>query len=263
LKLELINKRFDTLNKTLRGHHHKLSSIKEILPLETSFEETERSLQSLGLTMEDFHYTGFDVFPYRFYRDVTMMDVFSLSQQEIEMYQLNDRAKQQRMYATTLLKEDHFSRFFSSLDKRLSLDAFRIFYSDIPKHDRYGIFRSIYTKMEYGFKNEKEFLKLCFKDRFSSQEWNEAMLQLYLKLKNKKTITIYRGEGSKSTSYEDAFSWTLDEDIAEFFADRFDDEGKVYKAEIEFENIVDFLESRGEREVLVEVQHLKKITRVR
>lgn len=62
-------------------------------------------------------------------------------------------------------------------------------------------------------------------------------------------LTVYRGEGSKSTFVEEAHSWTLDKNRAVFFATRFDEEGIVYTGTVARSDVMAYLE--GEEEVLV------------
>ncbi|MEC0385646.1 hypothetical protein P8813_21565 [Bacillus velezensis] len=62
-------------------------------------------------------------------------------------------------------------------------------------------------------------------------------------------LTIYRGQGSKSTHYDEALSWTLSEEVAHFFANRFSDNGAVYRGKVKRENVKGYIER--EEEVLV------------
>lgn len=259
---KIIEERLQTLTNNVRAEHFKLEDIIDMLPLDHSYEETEKMVQSYGLSMDDFHYTFTSIFQYRFYRDVTIVDMFGLTKEEIEKQELSKKAEHQKKYAMISLEENDFDTFISVLDKRLKLDAFKVFYEDIPSGQRYDIFREMYARLEYGFANEKDFLESCFKDRFSSQKWNEAMLKLWLNSSSKSSISIYRGEGTKSTPYEDAFSWTLDKKVAEFFANRFDANGVVYKASVKFDDVIDYIEHRNEQEILVKAEDLNSITRV-
>ena len=70
------------------------------------------------------------------------------------------------------------------------------------------------------------------------------------------TITVYRGVTSSSTHYEKAISWTLNEDVAEFFAMRFNSKGKIMKAEIHIDDIHDYLSNRNEEEILLNPKKL-------
>ncbi len=76
-------------------------------------------------------------------------------------------------------------------------------------------------------------------------------------LENK--VTIYRGVTSYNGKNVKALSWTLSEEKAEWFATRFDEEGTVYKAEIDKTHILAYFSGRGEAEVVVEPKYLENI----
>ena len=73
------------------------------------------------------------------------------------------------------------------------------------------------------------------------------------------TVTIYRGVTSHNQKNIKALSWTLDRDKAEWFAHRFDEEGTVYEAQIDKENILALFNGRNEAEVIVDPRYLKNI----
>ena len=70
-------------------------------------------------------------------------------------------------------------------------------------------------------------------------------------------LTIYRGQASKSTSYEEALSWTLDKNVALFFANRFDsDDSKILKSRVHINDVIAYISDREEFEVLVPCENL-------
>lgn len=70
-------------------------------------------------------------------------------------------------------------------------------------------------------------------------------------------VTIYRGVGSKSASLKSALSWTLDINTAYFFAGwRGQGGGSVYTAKVRQENIIEYINSRKEQEVIVLPEHV-------
>ena len=73
------------------------------------------------------------------------------------------------------------------------------------------------------------------------------------------TVTIYRGVTSHNQTNIKALSWTLDRDKAEWFAHRFGENGTVYEAQIDKENILALFNGRNEAEVIVDPRHLKNI----
>ena len=65
-------------------------------------------------------------------------------------------------------------------------------------------------------------------------------------------ITVYRGEASESTSYEKACSWTTDINKAYFFASwRSAENSTILTGKVRKDQVLDFIDSRNEKEMLV------------
>jgi hypothetical protein len=86
-------------------------------------------------------------------------------------------------------------------------------------------------------------------------------LKKELELNEDGTVTLYRGENLQSAKPEDAFSWTLEEKTAKFFSDRFSKgSGKVITRNVDPKEIIDYLNDRGESEVILFPKKFGKIT---
>ncbi|GMC10013.1 hypothetical protein K5E_21520 [Enterococcus thailandicus] len=70
-----------------------------------------------------------------------------------------------------------------------------------------------------------------------------------------KKLTIYRGAGDRSTRLENALSWSLDEEVAEFYANRWSDKGVVYQGEVSTDAILEYIPH--ENEILVQPNQVK------
>lgn len=73
-------------------------------------------------------------------------------------------------------------------------------------------------------------------------------------------LTIYRGITDYNKKHIKGISWTLDIDIASYFAHRFRCKGKVYKATIQKKYVLAYYQNRGENEVVVDYRKLEGIT---
>lgn len=69
-------------------------------------------------------------------------------------------------------------------------------------------------------------------------------------------VTVYRGVTSYNAKNVKALSWTLDRDVAEWFAHRYGEQGTVYEAQIQKEHIHALFLGRNESEVIVDPKHL-------
>ena len=70
------------------------------------------------------------------------------------------------------------------------------------------------------------------------------------------TVTVYRGVTSHNAKNIRALSWTLDREVAEWFAHRFDEDGTVYEAQISKDHILALFIGRNESEVIVDPKYL-------
>ena len=68
------------------------------------------------------------------------------------------------------------------------------------------------------------------------------------------TITVYRGIQKDATTK--ALSWTLDKNIAKWFANRFNNNGEVVEATINKKYVFAYLNGRGEKEIVLDYKRL-------
>lgn len=73
------------------------------------------------------------------------------------------------------------------------------------------------------------------------------------------TLTIYRGVTSHNADTVEALSWSLSRNTAEWFAHRFGEDGRVFEAKIDKENVLALFSSRGEHEIIVDPKYLYDI----
>ena len=72
-------------------------------------------------------------------------------------------------------------------------------------------------------------------------------------------VTVYRGVTSYNAKNVKALSWTLDENVAQWFARRYGEQGTVYQAQIHKDHIYAIFTGRNESEVIVDPKHLVNI----
>ena len=74
-------------------------------------------------------------------------------------------------------------------------------------------------------------------------------------------IPVYRGEGSESTPYTKAFSWTTEINTAYFFASRLGGErSRVVNGFVKKEDVLEYLADRNESEIIVFPDKVQDIT---
>ena len=126
-----------------------------------------------------------------------------------------------------------------------------------PSPELYKAFMHYYTFVDCGAKELYasgvfDRLWLCKSDG-QKRHTARAMREL------PEMLTVYRGEGSESTDYREAFSWTLDINKAYFFASwRGGEKARIVKAQVRKADVVEYLTDRNESEILVfpgEIDH--------
>lgn len=70
-------------------------------------------------------------------------------------------------------------------------------------------------------------------------------------------FTVYRGL-MRNASYK-ALSWTLDRNVAKWFSNRFNNEGKIYKATCKKKDVLAYVPNRNEKEIVVDWRKLINI----
>ncbi len=74
------------------------------------------------------------------------------------------------------------------------------------------------------------------------------------------TVTVYRGITSYNAKNLKGLSWTLNPKTAEWFANRFGEDGTVYEAQIKKSRIYALFNGRNESEIIVDPKYLTDIT---
>lgn len=71
-------------------------------------------------------------------------------------------------------------------------------------------------------------------------------------------IIVYRGEGSQSTSYEKAFSWTTNKQVAYFFATRHGaEQARLITGKVKKDDILELILDRNENEIIIKSEYVK------
>lgn len=116
--------------------------------------------------------------------------------------------------------------------------------------DLYVLFLDLYRTSDFGFSSLSENgLQKAFtgKSQKQKQDTEKKLSSL------PDVVTIYRGEGSKSTPYEKSFSWTTSYKAACFFACRIPslENSRIITAHVSKCDIIEYFPNDEEKEVLV------------
>ena len=126
------------------------------------------------------------------------------------------------------------------------------------------MFLHYYGTSDYGFRDmDKDTVRAIlatkpaeptgFNDEDSFIDYAEMQQSKKILSRMPDVVTIYRGGNSASAAYKDAFSWTTNINVANFFAcRRGSHEGYLAEATVKKSDIIELIFSRGESEVLVD-----------
>jgi len=122
----------------------------------------------------------------------------------------------------------------------------------------YNLFIDNYVTTDYGFqKIDPNALKEIIRSKTETDKRKTAK-----KLKNlPNRLTVYRGGNTASTPFKKAYSWTLDMNVANFFAVRHGTgEGYIAQGEVYKKDIIEaLLDERGESEILIDPTKVHRI----
>ncbi|QUH21733.1 HD domain-containing protein [Alkaliphilus sp. B6464] len=166
--------------------------------------------------------------------------------------------KWEKWISDTYSKRDYEGILFR-VDSKIRLQTYMDLFDEIPDKIKYVLFIEVYTRMDFGFHYIKpEFFQRILK--YKPQSNNDKVAIELSSIDNKGFITVYRGEGSKSTPFDKAYSWTDDFNVALKFSSNWGNfDGKIYEAKIHTDHIIDFINKRNEREVLLFPDKLHKV----
>ena len=127
-----------------------------------------------------------------------------------------------------------------------------------PSTELYDLFMDYYKLTDYGFKNlyDADIRKVL---SGKSEEQKKKTAEKLQKFPD--TVTVYRGEGSKSTPYTQSFSWTVSYKAASFFACRLPsaEDSTIVSAEVSKNDIIEFFPERNEAEVVILPSAVKSV----
>ena len=123
-----------------------------------------------------------------------------------------------------------------------------------PSEKLYELFISIYTFNDYGAGLLSELAWSNIMKSFEqSKDFHKELSSTLATLPE--TVTVYRGEGDKSTPYQKAPSWTLSPNVALFFALRLQEQGqeksRFIQATVKKDDILAYIQDREEEEILI------------
>lgn len=224
---------------------------KEIKAPKFTRDEAETAANYIGCSLEDLYVSSSGFYPFFYYKDYVFQDITSLDISVLSFMQLPKRIKAQESAIRDYIEGGEYEKVFYIADKKVLFSVFMDLFEEIPDDQVYPIFREIYVRSDYGFSNlDADFVSNIL-TYYVPEDYKKKTQDSLKPFTESGHIRIYRGEADQSTPYEQAYSWTLSIDTAEMFATRHGSKGKIYSTIVPVENVVDYITSRGESEILI------------
>ena len=180
------------------------------------------------------------------YLELIISGLFMDSNEFCEAIALREKDVQNNVYHSSLL----------GLPDGLRMEYFQKLVNLNPNcPNLYDLFFSFYQQSDYGFgRLDPSALKVILNSKTPAdiQKTQSQLSDL------PEIVTIYRGGNSASTPFEQAYSWSLDINTANFFAGRRGtEEGYIVEAEISKNDIIDLFLDSDEQEIIVNPKDVK------
>lgn len=232
-------------------------TIKHLNSIPYTYSELKKLFEDNGLSLKQLFSAKEGLYPFWYVEGFLFAPLANLHPSIFELQISKSNVEWHKNKLQTLWDNGDFSSFFSQVESQFGFDVFFTHIEDIAEEHRYPIFKKLYTRNEYGFQEiEPETIRELFALNADTSFKKE------LPVEPDGFVTIYRGMQGDSASPEEAYSWTLEFEVAKYFATRFNStECSIYQARINPDNIVDYITdghigNRGEEEILLLPEHL-------
>lgn len=191
-----------------------------------------------------------------------LLEIHALDDDYLRDFHVKESIKLNVELLEKTLQDHDYETYFIRTDSKVRIMMFKRLFNEIPDKDLFEVFLMVYSYADYGFSALDK--KLFSRINQCKTKKQQQLIELALKKKIDKNgwVTVYRGVGTKSTPPEKAYSWTTSINTASFFATRFSQTGDIYKGKIHIKDVVAYIDTRGEHEILALPRNVKDIQRM-
>lgn len=163
---------------------------------------------------------------------------------------INQRFKRKEQEVALALHNKDYSRYLFLHERPYRANALNEILHVIPKEKYWDLVHSVYIDTENYYENKK-FWDMVFTSTFDVPEKYKLQTE-------EKEVLVYRGFSEKGA--ERGISWTLDKEVAMWFANRWNQKQPgVAVAKVDRSQIVCYYEGRSEKEVILNPEFVKKM----
>lgn len=210
-------------------------------------DEHEISVFNFYLNEAQNGFFGYSI-EYMDFEKMVFIELFLGSKQILEVMNFHTMVTRQAQ----LWRDGEYLSYLSNLHRRYYgyfLNAFYEMMDELPKDIIWNCFEHLWTDSEYLNGHIEKSILLDF--FLTNPDIAKQKKELVPNLDKDGFLTVYRGESSKSKSYKrEAISWTTSLDKAIWFSNRFSDKGTVYRARVHIDNVLAYITTRSEEEII-------------
>jgi len=265
-------------------NHHNLDELLPITKIQSSkdvifYSKKDYATHPIELFKKTFPDLKTDIIDCLYYEPNTVGSILYFNSEKIQLFEtsiyttkagyeliaLNNESSSEIIESKiSMIEQSHKKNDFSS-SFYMAPDSYKIellckSLSKIPQNLIYKLFLDLYTTIDFGSQNinSTAFFQI-FSTKTDSQK--ENTIKKLNKLTDSSVIKVYRGIGDKSNT--NGFSYTLNPDIARFFAFRHSSRASsvnILSADVKKEDIIEYIEVGDEEELIVLPDKLFNIT---
>ena len=248
----------------------KSDSIRKFVP--ASYVKTQEDIKmfngvgySIGFTYDElqtllpeivtknlYFNNGFDK---AFYYDKEKLVLFPIGLYGVKpLGELGEKIIQSAKTLEESILQGDYSLSLMSLNDKMRMELLNLIIEKDEIKDGYTLFKNFYQTSDFGCSELTLDSIRKLRDMKTEEQQNETAIFLN-ELPQK--VTVYRGEGDRSSKWQNTVSWTTDINVANFFASRIvGRNAKIYIAEVDKNNIIEYFNYEKECIILPESIHI-------
>lgn len=234
-------------------HVHSKKTKADLIPIsemldsldEKQVQHITKFINETGLKWSNFYYNENITKPYVYYNPPYYFGFFALDGNSKDIFEHERKFFYRALKEIDkVLLEKNYSMYFHYVEGPYDLLLFAELFDKLKGQDKYDVLIDLYVSSEYGH------------SQITREMWEDAIAER-IHLTNdvlpleQEVFTIYRGEASESTNLSEAMSWSLNSSVASRFLSYSNGMGaNIYKAKVNRNDIIDYLDNRNEAEII-------------
>lgn len=214
-------------------------------------ESPDEFVDYLGINLSDVYLNEGSFFNrFSYVKGFVMVDIPSFELEHLKTFMVKERIEHISGVMNKLLDEGKWGSIFSLMEKKLLFPKFVEIYRKIPEDKIVDIFSELWVRSEFGFDMiTEDIIKYVYSFKEQSESYRERRERLLKLADGNGYLTVYHGATTEGVN--DDLSWSLSEETAQWFANRFDNNGDIMSAKVLVDDVIDYFDWRGESEVLI------------